>query len=63
MDPVWVEKMKDMPLHVDDVWVICYPKCGTNWTSQILRHILSKGQDDGKKLSDAVPWVEGLGFN
>ena len=60
MDPVWVEKMKEVSLRFDDVWVVCYPKCGTNWMAQIVRLILNKGRDDGKKLSDAVPWVEGF---
>ena len=58
MDVTWVESLKDMPLRSDDIWVVCYPKSGTQWTSQIVRLILNKGQDDGGTLSDAVPWVE-----
>ena len=60
VDISWMEKMKDMTLRPDDIWVVCYPRSGTNWTSHIVRLILNRGQDDGKKLSDAVPWVEGF---
>ena len=58
MDVAWIESLKDMPLRSEDIWVVCYPKSGTQRTSQIVRLILNKGQDNEGTLSDAVPWVE-----
>ena len=53
-----VDKMKDMELYPDDVWVVTYPKCGTTWTQQIVRLIRNNGEKDGMKINDAVPWPE-----
>ena len=47
-------------LRPDDVWVVSYPKAGTTWTQQIVKLIINHGIDDGKKLSDSVPWLEAL---
>ena len=58
LDPEWIEKMKEVELRSDDVWIVTYPKCGTTWTQQIVRLIINKGEDDGKIIEDAVPWVE-----
>ena len=44
----------------DDVWVVTYPKAGTTWGQQIVRLINNGGKDDGKKLDEAVPWIEAL---
>ena len=61
LDLEWVKNMKDMvKLRPDDIWIVTYPKSGTTWTQQIVRLILNRGKDDGKVLSDAVPWVEGF---
>ena len=59
-DAEWIEKIKDMKLRPDDVWIVTYPKCGTTWTQQIVRLILNRGKDDGLNLENAVPWVEGF---
>ena len=57
----WVESMKDtVKLRPDDIWIVTYPKSGTTWTQQIVRLILNRGIDDGLKITDAVPWVEGF---
>ena len=56
----WIEGMKDMKWRPDDVWIVTYPKCGTTWTQQIVRLIINGGKEDGVKLTDAVPWVEGF---
>ena len=58
-DVKWVERMKDtVKLRPDDIWIVTYPKCGTTWTQQIVRLIINRGNDDGLKIDDAVPWVE-----
>ena len=59
-DVEWVKSMKDMKWRQDDIWIVTYPKCGTTWTQQIVRLILNGGKDDGVKVTDAVPWVEGF---
>ena len=35
-----------------------YPKAGTTWTQYIVHLIYNGGKDDGKKIIDAVPWLE-----
>ena len=58
-DVEWIKSMKDaVKLRPDDVWVVSYPKSGTTWTQQIVRLIINRGENDGKILTDAVPWVE-----
>ena len=58
-DLEWVKGMKTvMKLRPDDVWIVTYPKSGTTWTQQIVRLIINGGKEDGKLLTDAVPWVE-----
>ena len=55
-----VDKIRYMVLRPDDVWIVSYPKAGTTWTQNIVRLILNDGIDDGKKLSESVPWIEAL---
>lgn len=57
-DAKWIKNMKDMTQRPGDVWVVSYPKSGTTWTQQIVRLIVNKGGNDGKLLTDVVPWVE-----
>ena len=53
-----VEKLKNMKMRPDDIWVVSYPKCGTHWTMQIVRLILNRGKDDGKNIMETVLWIE-----
>jgi hypothetical protein len=53
-----IDKLKDLPLRGDDVWIVTYPKAGTTWTQYIVHLIHNGGKDDGKKITDAVPWIE-----
>lgn len=55
-----VDKLKELELYPDDVWVVTYPKCGTMWTSQIVKLIRSKGHQDDQILDYAVPWPEAM---
>ena len=55
-----IDKLKDVELYPDDVWVVTYPKCGTTWTQQIVRLIRNKGIPDEKKINAAVPWLEAV---
>jgi hypothetical protein len=59
-----VDKLKDLELYPDDVWVVSYPKCGNTWTQQIVRLIRNNGVQDDVFITTAVPWVEaGPPFN
>ena len=53
-----LDKLKELSLRDDDVWIVTYPKAGTTWTQYIVHLIHNGGKDDGKKISDAVPWIE-----
>ena len=57
-----VDKLKGFPLRSDDVWVVAYPKAGSTWTQQIVRLLRNHGVDDGKVLSESVPWLEALSY-
>jgi hypothetical protein len=53
-----LDKLKELELYTDDVWVVTYPKCGTTWTQQIVRLIRNNGVQDDVRITTAVPWVE-----
>lgn len=59
-DLEWVEKMKDLKLRPNDIWVVSYPKCGTHWVMHIVRLILNHGKEDGKNIAEAVLWIESM---
>ena len=59
-DLEWIEKMKNLKLRPDDIWVVSYPKCGTHWVMHIVRLILNRGKDDGKNIAEAVLWIESM---
>ena len=57
-----LDKLKDLRLRDDDVWIVSYPKAGTTWTQYIVQLIYiykhNGRKDDGRKVCDAVPWIE-----
>lgn len=55
-----LDRLKTFPLRTDDIWIVTYPKAGTTWTQQIVKLARNGGQDDGKKVSTSVPWLEAL---
>ena len=54
----WMEELKSFELRPDDVWVVSYPKSGTTWAQQIVKLIRNGGKDDGRKITDAIPFVD-----
>ena len=54
-----VDKMKQMKLYPDDVWVVGKIRSGTTWTQWISRLIQNNGQPDDAKIFQSAPWVEG----
>ena len=55
-----LDKLKDIPLRADDVWVVAYPKCGTTWTEHIVTLIRNGGEEDTRNVNEAVPWLEAI---
>ena len=53
-----IDELANFELRADDLFVVSYPKCGTTWTQQIVKLILSKGVDDGVSLLTSIPWIE-----
>jgi hypothetical protein len=33
---LFAERVKNMKVYEDDVWVISFPKCGTTWTQEMI---------------------------
>ena len=59
LDLEWVKSKKAVVKpRPDDTWIASYPKSGSTWTQQIVRLIINRGKEDGKLLTEAVPWVE-----
>ena len=54
----WMEELRKFELRSDDVWVVSYPKAGTTWVQHIVRLLQNGGKDDGRKISDAVPYID-----
>ena len=55
-----VDKLKELQLYPDDIWVVTYPKSGTTWMQQIVRLIRNNGVQDDTEVDRAVPWLEAL---
>lgn len=53
-----MDELKTFKLRADDVFIDTYPKSGTTWMQQIVKLICNDGQDDGRKVDDAIPWLE-----
>jgi hypothetical protein len=32
----YVERIKNLEVHDDDVWICSFPKCGTTWTAEMV---------------------------
>lgn len=52
-----LDLLKDVELFSDDIWIVTLARSGTTWTQQIIKNILSKGDDD-VRIDLAVPWLE-----
>ena len=55
-----LDKLKNLQLYPDDVWLVSYPKSGTTWMAQIVGLIRNNGVQDDVKIDEAVPYLEGL---
>ena len=57
------KKLREFKLYPEDVYIVTYPKCGTTWTSQIVRLIRSRGVQDSVPITSAAPWLEGIALH
>ena len=55
-----LEEMKSFELCSDDIWIVSYPKSGTTWVQQIVKLLQNGCKDDGRKIDQAIPYVDKL---
>jgi len=56
-----LERIKNMEVFEDDIWVVTYPKCGTTWTQEMIWMIgynLDYETSLSVKLNDRFPFLE-----
>ena len=58
--PEDLERLKEMEVYPDDVWVVSYPKTGTTWTKQIIKLIRRNGIPDDVVVSGSIPWLDAV---
>ena len=61
--PEAINRLRHFKLYPEDLWIVTFPKCGTTWTSQIVRLIRSQGVQEEMRLTSAVPWLEGISLH
>ncbi|CAG9801241.1 unnamed protein product [Chironomus riparius] len=60
-----LERIKNMEIFEDDIWVVTYPKCGTTWTQEMIWMInnnLDYETSSKVQLSDRFPFLEWSGI-
>ena len=55
------EVVSNFQLEHSDIWITTYSKAGTTWTQQIVKLIRNRGESDGIKMDESVPWFEANG--
>ena len=56
-----LERVKNMEIHEDDIWVVTYPKCGTTWAMEMIWMInnnLDYETSMNVNLEDRFPFME-----
>ncbi|CAG9801240.1 unnamed protein product [Chironomus riparius] len=60
-----LERIKNMDIFEDDIWVVTYPKCGTTWTQEMIWMIGSNidyATSLSVQLNDRFPFLEFSGI-
>ena len=57
-----LDQLASFRLDPSDMWISTFPKSGTTWTQQIVRLIRNKGESDGLKITESVPWLENVKY-
>jgi hypothetical protein len=47
-----LERIKNMEIYEDDLWIVSYAKCGTTWTQEMLWMINNNLDYEGSKAED-----------
>ena len=55
-----LEKIKNMPIYEDDLFIVTPPKCGTTWTQEIVWYMLNNARAEGSELNQfyRIPFLE-----
>ena len=56
-----LERIKNMEIFEDDIWIVTFPKCGTTWTQEMiwmLHNNLDFETSSKVQLSDRFPFLE-----
>jgi len=57
----YLERVKNMEIFEDDIWVVTYPKCGTTWSQEMswmIGHNLDYKTSMEIPLDDRFPFIE-----
>ncbi|XP_070498409.1 sulfotransferase 1C2-like [Chironomus tepperi] len=60
-----LERIKNMEIFEDDIWIVTYPKCGTTWTQEMIWMIhnnLDYETSSKVQLADRFPFLEWSGI-
>lgn len=55
------ERIKDMTVYADDIWVLSFPKCGTTWTTEmvwLINNIMDFEQARTIDANNRFPFLE-----
>jgi len=54
------DKVRNIKVRPDDVWVVTHPKCGTTWTQEMTWHIMNgvKLEETKKDLFERSPFID-----
>lgn len=52
------DKIRNLELRADDVWIITYPKCGTTWSQEIVWQMVNLDFTDDRDLFVKSPFLE-----
>lgn len=58
---LFAERVKNMEVYEDDVWVVTFPKCGTTWTQEmvwLVNNNLNYEKALELNLNDRFPFLE-----
>lgn len=58
---LFAERIKNMKVYEDDVWVVTFPKCGTTWTQEMIwlvNNDLDYKTAYDVNLNDRFPFLE-----
>ena len=55
-----IDRIAQMEVREDDIWVVTYPKCGTTWTQEMVWQIVNNVDMEGGKvpLFGRSPFIE-----